>query len=656
MTSPPAATRRWPWYLAAILLLLTVVGGAATLLLDRYLTSLAREQASRLATAWQRPVEIGAVRTAFLTGLGVRVEGVRIGPGAGETRSLLELDRAEVRLDLPRAVRTGGRELSIRSAELRGLRVVVVRARDGSTNLARLAEAMSRGAPPGPAAAAPPVTPPGPGAAGPEPVDRSRFRIEHAAVVGARLTLVDEGAGGPELAVDRIDLTVDGLAAGAPLELILRAGLLSTTQNLLLKLHAPALPASLVPTPDRLTIRLTPVDLTPLAPFAPRGAGFLGGRVTADLDVALGGAMPGGQGLTTVRGGFAATGLRFVGQEGGKALDVTLDVDLTGDAERGDLAIGKLLLAFGPATLEGKGKVTGLRSDRPALEGLRLTASHLDPAALAAWYPPLPRLIGGTVAGPVGLSLEAEGTAAQPVLRLRADLTPVRLAFAGLLEKAAGGPLVLAARLRPGERGALGFEVEADLTGLDLRPGGTLAKRPGDRFTLAVVGSRRAAGETQTLELTSLAASLLETNLKGHGKLELAPGTRRFDLDLAIDRVDADRLLAPTPPPGAVAKPGVAGPGAGRGARCPVALRRAGGAADAPGRRRVGAEAEAHRPARHGGGEGGRDHAPGGAPGGLAGTAGPLRLQRPPRPGRPSIHRACTRRRGPGRPGALHAG
>jgi hypothetical protein len=60
------------------------------------------------------------VKTTLLSGLGVRVEGVKVGPAAGESRPLLELDRAEVRLDLLRAIRSAGKDVRVRSAELTG--------------------------------------------------------------------------------------------------------------------------------------------------------------------------------------------------------------------------------------------------------------------------------------------------------------------------------------------------------------------------------------------------------------------------------------------------------------------------------------------------------------------------------------------------------
>ena len=260
----------------------------------------------------------------------------------------------------------------------------------------------------------------------------------------------------------------------------------------------------------------------------------------------VGAAVPGGTGPTVVRGGFAATALRFAGQEGGKALDVTLDADLTADLQKGDLSIAKLLLSFGPAALEGKGKVTALLSESPRIEGLRIVSRNLDLAALAPYYPPLPKLLGGTVAGPIALTAEAAGTAERPVLELRADLTPVRLSFPRQVEKAAGGKLLFVARLRGGAAGALRFDAEGDLTGLDLRPGGSLAKKPGDRLTFATTATRSVAGKAQKLELASFAMALADMNVKARGTTELAPRSTRFDLAVEIDRVDVDRLLIPS--------------------------------------------------------------------------------------------------------------
>lgn len=531
--------RRWPKILAAVAAILVLLTVAAAFTLDRVLTSVARDQAATISKQWERPIEIAAVKTTFLSGLGVRVEGVKIGPASGESRPLLELDRAEVELELLRALKSAGKDVRIRSAQLQGLRAAVVKSKDGKTNVDRLMEAIAKNAPAEePAAEAQKEAE--------EPADMSMIRIEHAAVLDGRIAFVDEATGAKELYVEDIDLVVDGLAAGAPLDVVLKAGVLSARQNLELKVHAPPLPASLTPSPDRVALKVEPVDLTPLAAYAPPEAGFEGGRFTSDLDVALGAAVPGGTGPTTVRGGFAATALRFAGQEGGKALDVTLDADLSADVAKGELAIAKLLLAFGPAVLEGNGKVTGLLSESPRIEGLRIASRNLDLAALIPYYPPLRKLLGGTIAGPIGLTAQAAGTAERPVLELRADLTPVRMSFPNQMEKAPGGKLVLVARLRGGAAGAFRFDAEGDMTGLDLRPGGSLAKKPGDRFTFATSAKRGVSGAAQKLELASLTMGLVDMNVKAHGTAELARKSTKFDLSVEIDRVDVDKLLVPS--------------------------------------------------------------------------------------------------------------
>ncbi len=555
------AKRRWPKVLLAVVVVLVVVGVAAAFTLDRFLTSVAREQAATLSKQWERPVEIGAVKTTFLTGLGVRIEGVRIGAAAGEPKPLFELDRAEVKLALLRALTSGGKDVRVQSAELQGVRANYVKLKDGSTNVDRLTEAMARSAPPARAEE--------PKAAEGKPADLSRVHVEHAALLDGRVAFVDEAAGGKELFVDDIDLVVDGLAAGAPLEVVLKAGVLSATQNLDLRVHAPPLPATLTPSPDHVTLKVQPIDLTPLAAFAPPSAGFRGGRFTADLDVALGAAVPGGAGPTVVRGGFAATALRFTGQEGGKALDVVLDSDLNADTQKGDLSIAKLRLAFGPAALEGEGKVTALLSDAPRIEGLRIVSRNLDLAALAPYYPPLPKLIGGTLAGPIGLSVEAAGTTARPVVELRADLTPVRISIPKQVEKAAGGKLALVARLHGATEGTLRFDAEGDLGGLDLRPGGTLAKKPGDRLTFATTATRSVVGRTQKLGLLSFTFGLLDMNVKAKGTTELAPKSTRFDLAVEIDRVDVDRLLLPSKKEAGAAKPAAKETATAKGAEAP---------------------------------------------------------------------------------------
>jgi len=567
MQTPP---RRWPKVLVIVAAVVVVVLAGAVLVLDRVLLSVAREQAAKLSQELKRPIALGGVATKLWGGLGVKVTGVSVGPGPGESVKLLELGRAEVTASLLRALLSGGKEIQIHEAVIQGLRVNVEKLSDGTTNLERLSrqlEARSAGQPLRSAepAQARPARKPG------EPPE---LEVGRAALLDARLSLLDRTVpGAKELFVDHLDAEVRDLRVGKPLELVVKAAVLAEQQNLELRVRAAPLPASLVPTPEQVTLKVQPIDLAPLAPFLPRAVGLQGGRFQADLQAVLGAAVPGGHGPATLQGGFQASQLAFAGQAGGKRLDASLSADLSADAGAGDLTIRKLDLVAGPASLTGQGKVTGLTGNSPKVEGLEITSRGLDPAALTEYYPPLRKQMGGAVvAGPVGLSVQGHGTAAAQRVELKVDLTPVRLEVPHELDKAAGAPMVLTAALDAAQGGGqLRLEADADLAGVDLRPGGSLNKKPGDPLSVKLAGTYRKTGDELQAALTRLDLNLLGDALSGKGQVTLAGAgrsrTTRFDAELGGDRLDLDRLLVSGP---AEKKPKAAPAGAGTGGTAPA--------------------------------------------------------------------------------------
>src|SRR5207245_3770505 len=360
-----------------------------------------------------RLVTVGSASTKIFTGLGVRATDVGIGPAPGEGLPLVQVPRIEVRAALLRAIRSGGKEVEIHSAEIEGLRVNVIRFADGTTNVERLQKALAAKQPPEKKPAEPA-----------KPTDLSFLRIDHAALLDARIALVDRSrTGAKELAIQHLDVTLDDLRAGKPLDVVIKAAVLAEQRNLEMHLHAAPLPPTLTPTPEQVTLKVQPIDLAPLAPFVPKDVGLQGGRLEADFDARLGAAVPGGKGATKVQGTVHATGLRFAGAEGGKALDLSLDADVKGDAQKGDLQIDKLRLDLGPAGITGQGRATGLASGSPRIEGLEIRGHDLDPARLAAYYPPLAKQLKGQISGPIGLLVHASGTQAAQALELRLDFT-----------------------------------------------------------------------------------------------------------------------------------------------------------------------------------------------------------------------------------------
>lgn len=548
MTEPsPRRPRRWPRILAVAAAVLAIVLVGVLLALDRILLSQARKQAAALSQDLGRTIAIEGVSAKLLGGLGVKVTGVSIGPGPGEERPLLELRRAEVEANLLRALRTGGNEIEVREAVVEGLRVNVEKLPDGTTNAERFAKALEerQAKAPRPAEPAPPEE---------KPARPPALEVGRAAVEDARISFLDRSVkGAKELFIEDLDVEVRDLKAGQPLELVLKAAVLAQAQNLELRVKAAPLPANLVPTPEVVTLKIQPLALDPLAPFLPADLGLQGGRFQADLTAALGAAVPGGQGKTLVKGGFKATQLAFAGQAGGRRLDVALDADLEADVGAGDLRIGKLELVAGPAAITGRGRAMGLRGESPRVEGLEIATRGLDPSALAELYPPLRKQLGGiVVAGPIGLSLRGEGSQASQRVELRLDLGPVRLVVPRQLEKAAGAPLLLTARADATQGGGrVRFDADLDLAGVDLRPGQSVAKKPGDPLSVKLAGAYRGSGSAQEVQLSRLDLDLLGDRLAGKAQATIAgrppARTTRFEADLEGPRLDVDRLLIPAP-------------------------------------------------------------------------------------------------------------
>jgi AsmA protein len=541
--------KRWQKIVGITIAVLIVVIIAVSFVLDGIITSKAKEQAQKLSQEWGRPVQIGSVSTKLLTGLGARVSGVQIGAAGGEDVPLVDLKNAEVKIALLRAIFSAGKRIEVRSVEVQGLTANVERLPDGTTNLERFQQKLAESGEQKPKEE--PAQPQ-------KESDLSAIRVDHAALRDGKIAFIDKATrGAKELAVQHLDLTLNDLRAGKPLEILLKAAVLAEQQNLELWVKTAPLPATLKPMPTSVVLRVNPaIDIGPLGPFAGKEVGLQSGTLDADFDAELGAAAPGGSGPTTVKGMIKLAGLRFAGAEGGKRLDVSLDADVKGDATAGDLQIDKLRLDLGPAGLTGKGRAKGLKTQAPSVEGLEIVSHDLDPARLAAYYPPLRKSLGNMLQGPIGVTVRGTGTQAAQALELRVDLTPVKMNVPDQMTKAAGAPMTLVAHAKgaAASGGPLRFDAKLDLSGADLRPGESLDKKPGDRLDLAVEGTRTAnkssTNPQQRIELQDVKAHVIDDELQGRGFVEMKGSgektTRQFDLQLASSHLDLDRMLLPS--------------------------------------------------------------------------------------------------------------
>jgi AsmA protein len=506
--------------------------------LDSYLLERARAEADTVSQRLGRPVTIGDIDTQLLPDVGVQVSDVQVGAAGGEPEPLLTLSRLEVGVRLMPLLRSGGKDVQVTGVEARTLGLNVLRFPDGTTNVQRAAEKW--------AASAPPEEPTPEGEK-----DLSNIRVDRLALVDGTARLVDlTRPGSAPLAINDLDVEVKDLRAGEPLTATLAAGVLQPAQNLRVELTTAPLPRSLVPVPERVVLKAEPIDLAPLGPFLPPDVGLQAGRLQADWTATLGALAPGGTGPTRLQGGLQAQGLRFAGAEGGRALDVLVSTDVTGDLQVGSLALDTLQVMAGPARITGQGRVRGLLTGKPEVQDFLLVGEGLDPQALSAYYPPLKGL-AQQVAGPVGLRVTGEGNAESQSLVANVDLTPVRLRIPEELSKEAGTPMKVTARLSGAAAGggALQFDATADLTGADLRPGDNFDKKPGQRLLVRAGGTYRPGkgGEGMQVDVPRLTVDALDSTLTGsatyatQGKGKAA--TQTFTADLKSARLDADALL-----------------------------------------------------------------------------------------------------------------
>ncbi|HYV64979.1 MAG TPA: AsmA-like C-terminal region-containing protein, partial [Myxococcales bacterium] len=231
-----------------------------------------------------------------------------------------------------------------------------------------------------------------------------------------------------------------------------------------------------------------------------------------------------------------------------------LESDVKGDAAKGDLQISKLRLDLGPAGIAGQGRASGLNTATPRIEGLEIKSHDLDPARLASYYPPLEKQLGGHVAGPIGLLVHASGTQAAQALEVRVDFTPAKLVFPHAMTKAAGAPMTFVAQLKGVAQGKIGFDANVDLAGVDLRPGESLDKAPGQRLELLAKGTRSSSGTTanpqQRIDLDTVALHVLDDRIDVRGWAETKGAgegaTKQFDLQVTSEHLDLDRMLLPS--------------------------------------------------------------------------------------------------------------
>lgn len=267
-----------------------------------------------------RKVELGQVKGSLFPILGASISQVRLaGPGQPQAPAQVELGQIAVRIQLWPALISMGKDLRVDAIELRGLKVVASRDKDGRWDFQDILDKLNSGAAP-----SEPVED--------KPADLSFLqgaKIAKLSLIDASIRIDDAALGRP-LAVEKLNINLSDIALGQALAMTLTAELVDGQQRspITLKAGLAALPKDLnfAPLPDiNATLRVETLALVPWgALLAADSLQPSAGRLDVDLQVS---AKDDASALLS-RGYIEVKGL-VLSQNGarGQALDMRLDVD-----------------------------------------------------------------------------------------------------------------------------------------------------------------------------------------------------------------------------------------------------------------------------------------------------------------------------------------
>ncbi|MET0342335.1 MAG: AsmA-like C-terminal region-containing protein [Polyangiales bacterium] len=501
--------------------LLTAAFGTVAIFGDRWANDLAQRTAAELAREWGRPVRIGDVSLSALRGR-VELRDLLIGAAPDEPRGApaLELASAEVDVGMLRTLLTLGFYPYVEGVRARDLRVSVVERTDGTTNWTRITGSDT-----------PPDTQPD------APLDARvrRARIGEVDVDNVALSLYARGEVDAQARVTRLALRGRDLGWSAGGMVDLDAAVLATERNL--RLHAEVGPldeAEALPPIDALQITLAPTQLAPLSRFLAGqiGAGSAPERGVLRIDLDL---------RANDDAEARATGsvqLTEVVLPRGKPFDAALRVDLSANPEAGDLDLRSGVVQLGPMQVRAQATVENL-NDAPTVRRIAVRSEALSFEALRAIYPAFDaRTAPARWDGPFRIAATGKGDAHAQSADLELSFTDTHIAWPEVLDKPAGTPLSIQAKLQSGEHALAFAPLRVQLADFQVLAHGKVSEldRPAKKIALTV--------ETPNPEIASLLRLLppvARATKKGDalGKLTL-----RGKLEGTTERYQADATLA----------------------------------------------------------------------------------------------------------------
>ena len=294
---PRARVPRFVFVLGAIVVVLALLVVGLGFGAERWVNRTKDREVQKLSAQLGRPVSVGAVQLGLLSGR-VEIADIVVGRDpavADEPDPAFRLDRAFVNVSLGSAIWSLGKRVVVNEIAVERPLVQVSRDKQGRLNWQRIAERLDQGE-----------------KKPPEPMDQAtRDRVTGLVVHNlhlddAKVRFVDLARPGAAAEISDLDFVVRDVSLLRAWEAQMSAAVLATRKNFDFRARfGPAAagkgdepPAPLL---EKLTTKLEPVPLAPLAPFAAAvlGAGLeelAEGKMSMDFTAVPGAAAPGGKG------------------------------------------------------------------------------------------------------------------------------------------------------------------------------------------------------------------------------------------------------------------------------------------------------------------------------------------------------------------------
>ncbi len=387
-----------------------------------------------------RKVEVGKVATTFLPVLGAELQNIRVHAASEGEKALVELPAITFQVELWAAIKSFGKDLRLKALVIDGMKVNVVRRKDGTLSYEDIVKRLTEG---------PPSEEEAPKPLDPEVVELIKtIKLKRVALQNATFNLIDQATGGDEADLQIHDFLFElkDVALSDPFNVHLSAAIFSKQKNFDLKVVLGPIPfddPASCPV-DFVELHANEVNLAAVMPYLGNdlpvkiASAQFGADLRIDDPLAT-------RGKIIVKGGVDLAHVAVGMPNPGPEFTVSVHPNLTFAPESGDLDLTGFVIKLNDIALLAEGQAHQLTSERPSFDNLQLHTEHFDLEKLLGLVPDVKNLLpkGTNLKGELVLKALASGDPSAQDFKLDLNLDNCLIALPQTFYKAQKTPLHL---------------------------------------------------------------------------------------------------------------------------------------------------------------------------------------------------------------------